>query len=203
MRRVALAELVRLLDRHPGAAIVTMVVRTEPRLLVKSRLDGTPTPERFPHGIEKLGLGRFMLANRYQANVREQRRREAHPRPRAFRSGKLWSGHGERIGRFLARHTEHDRLYLVARPQSDSYGNPAKLWERWIDLARGCDLAGDELDDVKQNYLRDLPAESKKQELRRRIPYRTYHVVSVHSVTIGGQVYRVEPDRSAFVCDAG
>lgn len=199
MQSVPLAELVGLLDRRPGAAIVTMVVRTEPALLVKSRADGTATAERFPHGIEKLALGRFMLANRYASNVRSQRRREGHPRPTAFRSGKLWAGHGERIGRFLARHTEHDRLYVVARPQSDDQGDAIKLWERWIDLATGRDLDGPELADLTKNYLRDRPAENRKQELRRRIPYRTYHVVSIHTVTIGGEVYRIEPDRSAYV----
>jgi hypothetical protein len=191
MQNVNLDRLLAILDAHPGAAIVTMVTRTEPRLLRKSRRSGQPCDERWPHGIEKLVRGRFMLANRYAANVRAQRRRENHPRAEAFQRAKLWRGKGQRIGRFLARHQDSGELYLVARPAADERGQPVRLWERWIDLATGRDIVGEEFTELAADWLRDLRGSNPKQQLARQIPYRTYHVVAIHSVTIGGAVYRL------------
>jgi hypothetical protein len=197
MKRVTLSRLLAILDQYRGTVIVSAVTRTEPRLLAKSRLDGTPTADRWPHGVEKLCLGRFILANRYQENVRAQRRREGHPKPEAFRAGKLWRGHGRRIGRFLARHDGRDRWYIVARPQSDEQGRPVRIWERWIDLATGQDVTGEELEELGRDWLRDAANAAGRQGVRRTIPYRTYHVESIRTVTLAGTVYAVVPDRSA------
>ena len=197
MNRVSLERLVGILEQHRGAAIVTAVTRTEPRLLAKSRKDKSPTAARYSHGVEKLCLTRLILANRYQDNVRAQRRREGHPKPEAFRASKLWRGRGRRVGRFLAVHVEHDRIYLVARPQADELGQPVRIWERWINLATGKDIEGEELEELKRDYLRDLPSSNAKQEVVRRIPYRCYQVESVHSVTVNGQVFALERERSA------
>lgn len=199
MKRVHLRRLVEILEGHRGTAIVAAVTRTEPRLLARSRSDKSPTSDRYPHGIEKLCLTRFILANRYQANVQAQRRREGHPAPEAFRASKLWGGKGKRIGRFLAVHVDRDQVYLVARPQSDELGQPVRIWERWINLATGEDIEGEELDRLKRDYLRDIPSSSPKQQVVRRIPYRCYQVESVHSVTIGGQVFAIERDRTGHL----
>jgi hypothetical protein len=196
---VTIGRLVAILRQHPGAAIITAVTRTQPRLLAKSRADGTPTADRYPHGIEKLALARLMVATRYATNVRAQRRRERHPAPDAFTASPLWAGHGHRLNEYLVAHVDGDRLYLRARPQTDAAGNHVKLWERWIDLARGVDLTPDELEILRRDYLRDRPAANRKQQLHRAVPYQTYHLVSVLSVTVAGKVYALAPDRSAFL----
>lgn len=201
MRRLTLSELLELLETHCGAVIVTMTTRTEPRLLVRSRT--TQQVRRYPQGVEKLCHGRFMLANRYRDNVRAQRRREAHPRPESFRAGKLWNGKGERLGRFLARHVETGALYVVARPASDEQGYPVRIWQRWIDLATGRNIEGEELLELRRDWLAHRPALNEKQQLARRIPYRTYQVISIHSVTFGGQVYGLRFDRQPWLLEAG
>jgi hypothetical protein len=199
MKHVTLAKLIEVLSAHPGTAIVTMVTRTEPRLLARSRSDRTQKAcDRWPHGIEKLCLGRFMLRNNYQANVRAQRRREGHPRPEAFTRDKLWAGKGRRIGNYVAEHKESGRLYLVARPQTDAGGNPVRLWERWIDLATGQDLDAIQRAELVRDWLHDRPAQNTKQQVSRPIPYRTYHVVSVHTLQINGETWRIDPDVPAY-----
>lgn len=200
MKRVTLEQLLKILDAHRGAVIVAMVTRTEPRLLVRSRKTREPSAERYPHGIEKLCHGRFLLANNYGANVRAQRRRESHPNPKGFRAGQIWCGKGERVGRFLVRHTDSGAIYVRARPASDQRGLPVRLWERWINLATGADAAGDELVELQRDWLADRPAENRKQQLARTIPYRTYQVLSIHSATVGAETYRLMPDASAFSC---
>ena len=194
MKSVTLDELLPRLEEHCGAVIVAMTTRTEPPLLKKARNDGRSVDDHFPCGVLKLARGSFMLANRYRDNVRSQRRREGHPRPESFRSGKLWGGAGERLGRFLARHVETGRLYVVARPASDRNGYPVRIWQRWIDLHSGDELAGDRLMDLRRNWMADPPSFSTKQALARQIPYRTYMAPSIHSVTFGGQVYRLIAD---------
>lgn len=192
MRQVPLERLLAILEGHRGTIVVTMVTRTVPRLLAKSRRDKTPTAQTFPLGVEKLSLGRFILANSYRRNVVAQRQREKHPQPAAFDTDRLWAGAGRRLGRFLAQHKESGRLYVVARPQSDGRGNPLSIWTRWINLRTGKDLSGENLEELQTNYLRDLPSANRKQQLRRPIPYRTHHCVSIHSVTVGGVDYAVQ-----------
>lgn len=199
MKRVRLAQLGEVLARHPGTAIVTMVVRTEPRLLAKSRSDKRPVAEVYPLGIEKLCLGRFMVKNDYQSNVRLQRAREGHRRPNAFRRDKLWKGAGRRVNGLFAVHKESGRLYIVARPQTDERGEPVKLWERWIDLSTGQDLDQQQREDLVANWLRDRPSANAKQQVARPVPYRTYHVLSVRALTIGGESFSIEPDQPAHV----
>lgn len=203
MRRITLSQLVEKLETHAGAVIISMTTRTEPRLLAKSRRTREPTEERYSQGVEKLCRGLFMLANRYRDNVRSQRRREGHASPNGFRSDKLWAGKGERLGRFLARHKETGKLYVVARPASDEHGYPVRIWQRWIDLATGRDIAGEELLELRRDWLADRPAENHKQQLARRIPYRTYQVLSIHSVTFAGETYKVEFDRQPWVLEVG
>lgn len=198
MKRVRLSQLAEVLARHPGAAIVTMIVRTEPRLLAKSRTDKRPVGEVYPLGIEKLCLGRFMVKNDYERNVRSQRAREGHRRPNAFTRDKLWQGAGTRVNGVFARHKESGRLYVVARPQTDEWGEPVRIWERWIDLATGRDLDGPEREELVREWLRDRPGTGAKQQCARPVPYRTYHVVSIHSLTIGGETFSIEPDQPAY-----
>ena len=199
MKSVTLSELLKLLDAHCGAVIVAMTARTEPKLLMRSR--ATQEVGRYPHGLEKLCRGRFMLANRYRDNVRAQRRREGHARPESFRSGKLWAGKGERIGRFIARHTDTGALYVVARPASDEHGYPVRIYQRWIDLATGRDVTGDELVELQRDWLADPPRITHKQQLARQVPYRTYHVQSIHAITFGGETYKVRFDRQPWLLD--
>lgn len=198
MNRVTLARLEQILATHPGTVIVTMVCRTEPALLVKSRRTRQPTGERWPHGIEKIARGQFALGTFYGRNVRDQRRREGHPRPEAFRATRLWHGKGRRVGRYLVEHVETGRLYVRARPKSDEHGWPVRIYERWIDLTTGGDVLGDELVELQRDWLRDPPRRNGKQQLAKQIPYRTYEAVHVHSVTLGGRIYRLTPDREAF-----
>jgi len=200
MTVLSLAELLKLLDAHCGAVIVSLTARTEPKLLMRSRRDPAVVG-RYPEGIEKLVRGSFMLANRYRDNVRAQRRREGHPKPESFRTGKLWAGHGERVGRFIARHVESGRLYVVARPASDEHGYPVRIWQRWIDLATGRDIAGDELVELRRDWLANPPTISHKQQLARQIPYRTYHLVSIHTLRFGGESYRLRFDRQPWLLD--
>lgn len=200
MRKLRLAELIGLLNTHSGAVIVSMTARTEPTLLRKSRGTGQPVEERYPEGIEKIVRGRFMLASAYGANVRAQRKREGHPHPERFRAGKLWAGKGVRLCRFLAQHVETKHLYVVARPASDEHGYPVRLHERWIDLHQVRDVEGEELAELQTDWLKDPPRKpAKKQQLARQIPYRTYRVGSIHSITFGGETYGVEEDRPAYV----
>lgn len=189
---IPFSRLLALLENYRGAVIATMVCRTMPELLKRSRRDKTPTAEVYPHGVEKLAKGRCCLAADYQRNVRTQRAREGHRKPTGFRAEGIWNGQGERVGRFLVRHRETGQFYVRARPQGDEHGRPVRLWERWIDLATGRDVEGDALDRLKTDYLRHLPSEDRKQELIRRVPYRTYHLVGIHSVVLGGEVYQID-----------
>lgn len=198
MKRIKLSELDQVLTGHGGAVIVTMVTRTTPPLLARSRRDKSPTAERFPMGVEKLALGRFVLKADYERNVRAQRKREGHKRPDAFRRDKLWNGHGRRVGAF-AEHTETGEIYVVARPQSDYRGRPIRIWERWIDLSTGQDLDARQIEELARDYLRDRPATNEKQELTRTIPYRTYRVAAIHSVQVGGEVLVIVPDQPAHM----
>jgi hypothetical protein len=202
VRAVTLTQLIEILGRYNGSAIVVAVTRTQPRLLVKSRADGTPTADKYPHGVEKLTRQQMLLANCYEDNVVQQRRREGHPRPRAFKASALWRGKGSRLGKFLVRHVDDDRLYLRARPKSDDLGQPVRLWERWIDLGSGCDLTGEALEELKTFYLRDVPSANRKQQLNCPVPYRTYHVISIDSIKVGGEVYTLKADRCPFTYPA-
>lgn len=198
MLRLTLAELIEKLDAHRGTVIVAMIARTEPPLLAKSRATRQPPVEKYPAGIEKLVRGRFCLGTNYQSNVWEQRRREGHPDPDAFTTEAIWRGKGERLGRFLVRHKPTGKLYVRARPASHPRtGYPVRIWEKWIDLATGRDVAGDELLDLGANWLQDRQSVNRKQQLARTIPYQTYHVESIHAVILGRQTFQLRPDALA------
>jgi hypothetical protein len=198
MDRMTIARLEQVLGAHHGAVIVGMVCRTEPELLRKSRRTGQATAERWPHGVEKLVRGQFLLGSCYQGGVRRQRRREGHPRPDDFHASRQWHGHGRHVGRFLIEHVDTGRLYVRARPKSDEHGYPVRLYERWIDLATCADVVGDELVELQRDWLRDPPRRSAKQQLAKQIPYRAYQLLSVHSVLVDGRVCRLAPDREAY-----
>lgn len=202
MKAVRLATLLEILNAHAGAVIVTALTRTQPRLLVRSRATGQPTVERFPFGVEKLAFGRFILAARYERNVRAQRTREGHPDPRGFVDEPLWAGKGKRLGRFVARHEPSGRLYLVARPESDQRGRPVKLRETWIRLHDGAAVEGEELVDLVENFLVDRPRPARKQELRREVPYRVYDLGHLVALRVDGVTYQLEPDACPFALPA-
>jgi len=203
MKRVTLSQLGQVLGAAKGTMIVTLVTRTEPKLLRKCRTTGEPTEAVYPLGVERLSYGRFMLGTDYQGNVRSRREREGHGQPDGFRAESLWAGRGQRIGAYLARHRDSRRLYLVARPASDEQGRPVKMRSAWRCVHDGRPIEGRELIALEDDFLADRPrkAIAKKQELAREIPYRTYDLTSIVALTFAGEAYRLEYDRYPFCLD--
>lgn len=198
--QVSLSELLAILDSHKGALIVTMVTRTNPKLLAKSRATGQATVERFPQGIERMAYGRFLLGTNYEANVQAQREREGHDDPQGFAVEGLWKsqahpeGAGRHLGRFLVVHVDKPGVfYFRCRPQSDEQGMPLKIRSELINPDTGDEIVGDDLDDLIHNY---MPARgpAKKQEVAREIPYRAYEVGGIVSLTVGGITYELDHD---------
>lgn len=197
--QVSLVELIELLDAHKGAMIVTMTTRTEPKLLVKSRLDGVATAERFPQGVERLAFGRYMVANNYEANVQAQREREDHDEPQAFQAVGLWTsqahpgGAGRRFGRFMVIHVDKPGVfYMRARPDADQHGHPVKILDEYRHK-NGEQVDGDDLALLKEGYL-PAKSKSKKQEVSKEIPYRAIEMSNVLTVTFGGITYELDHD---------
>jgi len=199
--KVSLAEMIEILDARKGAMIVSMVTDTKPKLLAKSRATSEPTSERYPEGIGRLAFGRHMLATNYEANVQAQREREEHADPQEFKVEGLWKskahpeGAGRRFGRFLVIHVDKPGVfYFRTRPDSDEHGRPVKIRDRWMRKHDNSEVEGDELDDLKENYLSSKPNGQSKQQLAREIPYRACEVANVKSITIGGITYELDHD---------
>ena len=214
---VNLLQLVGILEAYRGALIVSATMRTQPPLLAKSRATKEPTFDRYPNGVERVAFGRFMLATNYEANVVAQRGREDHVAADQFEAGPLWPikcplcngegcavchdtgkiGMGRHYNRFLVVHVRKSGVfYLRCRPAADDHGRPVKIRDAWAKVHDGSEIEGDELADVKANYLKSKPKPSVKQELAREIPYRPYEVGGVDTLTVGGVVYELDHDGS-------
>jgi len=196
--KVTLAELIEVMDAHKGAVIVTMVSETEPKMLVKSRSTGEPTASRFPQGVRRMAYGRFMFGNDHQGNVRAERGREGHADPMGYVVQGLWvskahpEGAGRHYNRFLVIHVDKPgKFFFRCRPDSDEHGHPIKIRSEWF--AGDAQLTDDEFAELQADY---LPAQgkSKKQEVEKEIPYRTYECDNVLSVTMGGITYELDHD---------
>ena len=215
--QVSLQQLVGILDAYKGALIVSATMRTQPALLAKSRLDKTPTAERYPAGVERLAYGRFMLATNYEANVQAQRGREDHPDPTQFAAGPLWPikcplcsgggcdvchgkgeiGMGRHYNRFLVVHVRKPGVfYIRTRPYADGHGSPIKIKDKWSHKG-GDEIVGEELEDVQQNFLKSKSSGTPKQQLDREIPFRPYNVEGIVQLTVGGVVYDLDHDGPA------
>ena len=197
--KVSLVELLALLDAHKGAMIVTMTTRTEPKLLVKSRIDGVATSQRYPQGVERLAYGRYMLATNYESNVQAQRAKEGHASPESFQVQGLWvskahpEGAGRRFNRFLVVHVDKPGVfYMRARPDADEHGHAVKILDQYRHKA-GDEIEGDDLQALKAGYM-PPKGKAKKQELAKDVPYRAIEVGNVLTVTFGGITYELDHD---------
>jgi hypothetical protein len=170
---ITMPQLVDLMeDRTAGARILTMVARTNPKCLKKTRDDKTPVAVLYPEGIERLNFTRCMVGFNYEANMQK-----ALPDP-SFEAGPIWNGKGKRVGRFVVEHTVTGNRYFRVRPDTDREGLPRPLQSRWTDLATGEAIEGEALAYVKKNILaggqKEVPA----------IQYRLYGFPTVEQVIL-------------------
>jgi hypothetical protein len=193
--QVTLKQLMEVLDAYKGTVIVSCLTRTEPKLLKKSRVSGTPTEVAYPGGVVRIAYGRFMLATNYEANVNAQREREGHPEAGEFQAESLWGGKGARnrqFSRFLVIHKDKENtFYIRMRPHSDEVGCPLKMEDKWT-LADGTPLTSEQLATLKSEYM-SAPSKSKKQEVEKEIPYRAYNTDGLMAMAVGGNVYEIVP----------
>jgi hypothetical protein len=180
-----------------GAKMVSLMTATQPKLLAKSRANGVPTAERFPAGVERRAIGRFVLNFDYAGNVNQERLREE--KPADFKAAGLWVSktHPEGAGQavpewpaFMVYHVDTLKRYLRTRPYTDRHGQLRKEFDQYIDLASGQPIVGDALKDLKDNY---MPAKSpaKKQDLDREIPVRCIAVENVVAACYARRWYKV------------
>lgn len=193
---VTVAEFLAVLLAAPGAKIVSLATQTRPKLLVKSRATGEPTADRFPAGVERRAIGRFVLNFDYENNVNAQRLREG--KADDFQAQGLWvsKAHPEGAGKadpefpkFMVYHVDTLKRYLRARPHTNKQGRILKEHDQYVDLATGQPITGEALEDLKANY---MPAKSpsKSQQLDKEVPVRCIEVDNCVGATYARHWYR-------------
>ena len=193
--KVNLVQLLGILEQQKGTVFVGIVAETEPKMLKKSRADGTPTGERFPTGVHRINQNTFMLGTNYESNVQAQREREGHDNPQGFQAEGLWNGKGHRLGRFLVVHEEKEgQFYFRTRPSANQQGHPVTIREKWLKPGQQeQEITGDELIDLKENFL-PKKGPARKQEIDKEIPYRPYKIEGIKTITIAGVLYELDHD---------
>jgi hypothetical protein len=184
--------------RNHGARVLSLATSTQPEMLRRHRVTGEPLDERYPLGVERRAVGRAILNFNYENNVNAQRYREE--KPEDFVADPMWvsSAHPEGAARpdnnwprFLVVHVENGKRYLRCRPKTTNTGRVLKEHDAYYDVETGRQIVGDELADLLENCLR-RPGASRKQDLDRPIPVRTYEVKNVLAVCYAGRWYRVK-----------
>ena len=188
-------EFLRLVSARRGAQIVSLSTRTQLRLLRHHRVTGERVDDRYPLGVIREAVGRSLLNYHYQNNVNAQRTRE--DQEPDFVASPLWvsARHPEGAGQpdrrwpqYLVVHVDTRKKYLRVRPKTNNQGRIVKEHDRYVDVATGCAIVGDELADLLENCLPEKRP-SRKQHLDHEIQPRTYELPGLMAVCHGGRWY--------------
>jgi len=109
-------------DRNPArCTFITVSCRTLPKMNKKSRIDGTPNPYygRLVHNYTVNVTFGANYANSVNRRWAEATNGEIED---YFEAAALWRGKGERVNKYMARHTIHGDLYLVYQLRTDANG---------------------------------------------------------------------------------
>jgi hypothetical protein len=163
-------ELVDLLMESRGAKFVTLETRTEPRLLAKHPLTGTPNPHR--GNVVKISRVNGMIGWQYESSVNRQRAREGMTDDfEAMR--RAW---GRRIsGTPLV---EHDGRYYVELKVERSLGHRYETLDGWPVEASSVEVY--------------LPTRRPgRQGVQREVVLRDYAIENIVSIKMNGTTFFV------------
>lgn len=102
-----------------GSRIVRLRTKTQVKMNVKSRVDGTPNP--YKKGVSKIAARNCIIGADYSNAVNNQLARE--DKVGDFQPEKLWKGKGRRVSKFMVEHSETLEQYLAILPKTDGENN--------------------------------------------------------------------------------
>lgn len=178
---ISLDQLREIVVERKGATFVEIVTNTEPKM----RKTGNPYYGR----VRRIARRNGMLGTSYENDVNNQRHRENQPlddegQVEPFVAEALWKGKGQHVGPNLARHTETGEEYLVFFPaRRDAQGNPIADEDQWL-------IDGNPVPkETIEPYL--VAGNSEKQQVTRKIPWRTIGLSNVRQIKIDGNLHVV------------
>ena len=171
-----------------GAAMVSIVTATEPKMNVKSRLTKEPNP--YMGRVVRTAVRQGMIGASYENAVQNRRVAEGHEAAMAgetFHAAELWNGKGEHVNgsKALVRHKETNRLYLVFYPRQDAEGAVKVTKDVWL-----CD--GEPIDEkCLKSYLPPRREGAPRQETERPVAWRCIRLESIVSLTGWGDTFTI------------
>lgn len=152
--------------QKPGAKIVGMTTRTQPKLLKKSRITGEPCPHK---EVTRITERTVIIACNYESCVNRQRARE--DMPNDFRAEELWKGKGKHVENhpFLIEHTETGQQYVALM-------NLRTNKDDWFDENNN------PLDPAALKDYLPKPQEHSKQGTDKKVFWRTIEISNVVAV---------------------
>lgn len=157
-------ELLEKLMSVKGASPITIISKTEPKLLVKHRETKEPCPYK---DVTKTSVTNGMMNFDYEAAVNRQRTREESEADFKAKE-RTWGTH---VTRSIIEHK--GKYYLQMKVQN-------AVEHKYI-----CN--GEEVS-IDKGY---LPAQSNRQGVKQEVIVRDYALDSVHQVKMGGQVINI------------
>jgi hypothetical protein len=111
-----------------------------------------------------------------------------------FNAEALWGGKGEHVCRGIARHKGTLEEYLVFYPRHDEKGDPTT---KDIGYFLVDEITKEETVIEKEVLLPYLKAKgvNKRQQVDRPVPWRTFKLDSLVSITVGGEKHLIVKDR--------
>lgn len=203
------------IDDHGNGRIFAVRTDTHPELLVKSRADGTPTDIRFPAGVAHVATRIMRFQHNYGDMVNAQLEREG--KEPGFVPRLKWEIRDKKTGKRRSpfvrlnpiagiymdgenpTNPKNGTMYLSTRSDFDGVVIDGRIQsivrtsrEAWYDLATGLEITGEELQDLKDNFLEKSPAMLAKasasakahQGTDTEIPWRDFKtggIVEVHA----------------------
>ena len=179
-RSATLRELLdRTADRGTVTTPITLTTRTKSRLKAAGKL-------AYSQGVMKESVGEYVTGLDYESSVNAQRIAEG--KLPDFSAGQLFKGQGaadKDHPAYIARHIKSGKEYLMVRPAVDDQGHSIKEYERYIDLATGNEIVGDELEQLKSQYLTGGGG-SKRQGLDQGVAVRTIETKNILAAKLKG-----------------
>ena len=191
--RTDLNGIISYLDGQKGAIACSVVARTAPKLLVKSRINhDLLAADLYPRGVERIALRNIMLGVNYEAAVNRARTAEIVANHQSAASAEyfdarfLWQdkngiGHGVKVEGhpYLVTHDTGGGLYFATRPYQFPTDDPAVVsgtcapvqMDEWRDIA-----SGRSLDPINLADFLPVPHKSISQGLEHDLAWRTYGI---------------------------
>ena len=164
---------------HAAGQWVTVTMITIPKM--RKKLEGKNNP--FQQGVECRATRQFMFAVNYGNAVNLQRVRE--DKVTDFIPESLWNGKGRWFDKVTVEHIETKRRYFGVKPrQVGEDGKVVSIKKEWFDVA-----TGEQIDVVDVLPWLLSSGTSNRQELDRKVEWRTPAVESVKTFTVGGITY--------------